>query len=552
MKYLSLIFPLLLLSCTHHSHDDKQIFRYNESAGIATLDPAFAKDQSIIWPCRQLYNGLIQLDTALQVQPCIAKRWTVSTDGLTYTFILRDDVYFHKNALFTHSSDNCASSSSPKLGEVDVQRTDGGVCQDSTRRVVADDFVYSFNRILDPSVASPGAWIFRDVERFEATNDTTFVIRLKSPFAPFLTQLGMVYCSVVPREVVEHYGKDFRNHPCGTGPFQFQYWKEGVKLVLRQNPHYFEGSPYLDAVAVTFIVDKQTVFLEFVKGNLDFMNSLDASYKDEILNHDGTLKAKYASRIDMVSTPFLNTEYLGFNMTAADGSRILQDKRIRQAINYGFDRRKMMQYLRNNIGAPGVGGFVPLGLPGYDTLPTYGYEYNPEKAKRLLAEAGYPNGIGLPKLKLATTSSYLDLCKYIQQQLGLIGIDVQVDVNPPAALREQIAQGKSQWFRGSWIADYPDAENYLSLFYSPNHSPAGPNYTRFTSKHFDKLYEQARRCTDPVRRVTLYHQMDSIVMQEAPVIVLYYDQILHFTHKNITGLRSDGMNTLDLRRVRKN
>ena len=251
---------LLAVSCGGHRNDDKMIFRYNESAGIATLDPAFAKDQSIIWGCRQLYNGLIQLDTALQVQPCIAKSWTISPDGLTYTFTLRDDVRFHEPL---------------------------------SRTVVASDFVYSFNRILDPDVASPGAWIFADVDNFSATDDTTFVIRLKKPFAPFLGELGMVYCSVVPHEVVEQYGKEFRSHPCGTGPFKFQYWKEGVKLVLRKNPDYFEtdcdGSPlpYLDAVAVTFIVDRQTVFLEFVKGNLDFMNSLDASYKDEILTLDG-------------------------------------------------------------------------------------------------------------------------------------------------------------------------------------------------------------------------------------------------------------------------
>ena len=515
---------LLMVGCSHHRHDDKMIFRYNESAGIATLDPAFAKDQSIIWPCRQLYNGLVELSTtdcegqgddAMQVMPSVAKRWNISTDGLTYTFTLRDDVLFHEP----------------------VHRT-----------VTATDFVYSFNRIIDPDVASPGAWIFSDVESFTAPDDTTFVIRLKKPFAPFLSQLGMVYCSVVPREEVERWGKDYRSHPCGTGPFKFQYWKEGVKLVLRKNPDYFEKDeegnalPYLDAVAVTFIVDRQTVFLEFVKGSLDFMNSLDASYKDEILNPDGSLKAKYADRIDMVSTPYLNTEYLGFNMNEELGKSL----KLRQAINCGFDRRKMMRYLRNNIGAPGVGGFIPKGLPGYSDC---GYEYNPERAKQLLAEAGYPGGKGLQKLKLSTTSNYLDLCKYIQQQLGLIGIDVQVDVNPPAALREQIAQGKAGWFRGSWVADYPDAENYLSLFYSPNHSPAGPNYTRFTSKEFDRLYSEARSCTNPERREDLYRRMDRLVMEQAPVMVLYYDQILHFTHKNVSGLRTNAMNTLDLRRV---
>ena len=521
MKRFILLLPaLLLLSCHSHRHDDKQIFHYNESAGIATLDPAFAKDQSLIWGCKQIYNGLVQLDTALRVEPCIAKCWDISDDGLTYTFTLRDDVRFHEPA---------------------------------SRRVVAEDFVYSFNRIVDPAVASPGGWIFSDVASFSAPDDTTFVIRLKKPFAPFLSQLGMVYCSVVPREVVERYGKEFRSHPCGTGPFHFQYWKEGVKLVLRRNEDYFESDeegrrlPYLDAVAVTFIVDRQTVFMEFIKGKLDFMNSIDASYKDEILTPDGKLKEKYASRINLRSTPYLNTEYLGFRMEDAEGP--LSDVRVRQAINYGFDREKMMRYLRNNIGTPGTGGFVPLGLPGFDTLQAYGYRYDPERAKQLLAQAGYPDGQGLPRLKLSTTANYLDLCKYIQQQLGLIGIDVQVDVNPPAPLREQMAQGKVAWFRGSWVADYPDAENYLSLFYSPNRAPAGPNYTRFASRQVDKLYLQARNCTDPQRSMELYRTIDSLVMQQAPVVVLYYDQILHFTHKRVHGLYANAMNTLDLRRV---
>ena len=518
---------ILFASCSIPDNSDKQIFRYNESAGIATLDPAFAKDQAIIWGCSQLYNGLIRLDEQLQPQPCIAKQWSISPDGKTYTFTLRNDVYFHKNELFK--------------------------TPDSTRPVTAHDFLYSFHRILDPDVASPGRWVFEEVDRFQALDDTTFAIHLRQPFSPFLSLLGMVYCSVVPREVVEHYGADYRQHPCGTGPFHLQLWKEGVKLVMRRNPHYFERDslghplPYLDAVAVTFIVDKQTNFLEFVKGNLDFMNSLDASYKDELLTQTGQLRPKYTDRIDMVSTPFLNTEYLGFRMENPENP--LHDRRIRQAINYGFDRAKMMKYLRNGIGQPGIGGMVPCGLPGFDTVGNYGYEYNPQKALALLAEAGYPHGKGLPTITLSTTSSYLDLCKYIQQQLGLLGINIKVDVNPPAALREQIAQGKSSWFRGSWIADYPDAENYLSLFYSGNRCPAGANYTRYSNPQFDRLYLQAKGATDPQHRIDLYRQMDKIVMRDAPVIILYYDQVLHFTHKNVHGLRSNAMNALDLRYV---
>ena len=538
MKHLLplLILSLFFFSCSRPTEGDgKAIFRYNESSGITTLDPAFAKNQALIWAVSQLYNGLVRLDSDLEVEPCIAKSWTISSDGLTYTFTLKDNIPFRDNELF----------------------------ENGTRNVVASDFVYSFNRILDDKVASPGLWIFSHVapkNPFVAPNDTTLIVRLKEPFAPMLSILAMPYCFVVPREVVEHYGDDFRNHPCGTGPFYMKYWKEGVKLVMRRNDKYFEKDedgtplPYLDAIAVTFIIDKQTAFLEFIKGNLDFMNSLDASYKDEILTPSGELKAKYSDRIDMVSTPFLNTEYLGFNLTGTlttSSSEIRNTKLIRQAINYAFDRRKMMRYMRNNIGVPGCKGMIPCGLPGFVSTSSYGYEYNPAKAKELLAKAGFPEGKGLPTLTLSTTSNYLDLCKYIQQQLTLVGFDVKIDVNPPAALREHIAQGKTNWFRASWIADYPDAENYLALFYSKNHSPAGPNYTRFTSPAFDRLYERSLKESDEHKRIALYRAMDSIVMSEAPVIVLYYDQILHFTHKNITGLRSNAMNALDLRFVKK-
>ena len=216
---ISLLLTVLAISSCQHGNDnsDKKIFKYNESAGIASLDPAFAKDQAMIWATSQLFNGLIQLDSNLNVRPCIAKSWNISNDGLTYTFHLRPDVYFHKSDCFA----------------------------DSTRCVVAADFVYSFNRILDEKVASPGRWIFSEVDydgsqpAFFAPNDSTFIIRLRQPFSPFLGMLGMPYCFVVPHEVVEHYGTDFRQHPIGTGPFKFQLWKENTKLVMRKNPYYF-------------------------------------------------------------------------------------------------------------------------------------------------------------------------------------------------------------------------------------------------------------------------------------------------------------------------
>ncbi len=535
---VSLIF---LFSCTNNSKgkDNRTVFRYNESAGITSLDPAFAKDQAQIWVCNQLYNGLVQPDDSMHIRPCIARTWNISNNGLTYTFILRKDVFFHDDPIFPNGKG---------------------------RRVVAHDFVYSFNRILSDKIASPGNWIFNDVEKdslgcgnFSAPDDTTFIIKLKQSFPPFLSLLEMQYCSVVPHEVSDFYGKDFRKHPIGTGPFKLKMWKENQKLILVKNPNYFEFEkgqrlPYIDAVSISFVVDKQSVFLEFIQGNLDFMSGIAPSYIDELITKKGKLNEKYANRINLNLQPYLNTEYLGFlvdGSSTENSKNPLLKKEVRQAINYGFDRRKMIKYLRNSIGTPGTYGIVPIGMPYYDTLQFKGYDYDPAKARSLLSKAGYPNGEGLPEIVLSTTSSYLDLCEYLQQQLGEIGIKIKVDVNPPATLREMIAKSKVSFFRASWIADYPDMENYLSLFYSKNFCPKGPNYTHFSNTKYDELFEKSRTQTNDSLRTVLYAEMDRLIMDEAPIVVLYYDMVLRFSQKNIFGLGNNPMNLLTLKRVKK-
>ena len=534
--FLTLLF---FASCKskHFEDDGRTVFKYNESAGITSLDPAFARNQANIWAVNQLFNGLVQLDENLKVKPCIAKTWEISADGLSYTFHLRNDVYFHESE---------------------------AIAEPKTRKVVARDFVFSFNRLLHEKLASPGAWVLAQVKKgqnnsFVAPNDSTLIINLEAPFPPFLGLLCMQYCSVVPHEAIEKYGVDFRQHPVGTGPFIFGMWKEGVKLVMLKNEKYFELAdgnplPYLDAIAVSFIVDKQSAFLEFVKGNLDFISGIDASYKDELLTNEGTLRKKYSSTINLTKQPYLNTEYLGIlidtNYKAASESP-LKLKLIRQAINFGFDRVKMMRYLRNNIGIAGTAGFVPAGMPWFDQKQVPGYDFNPLKAAQLLSQAGFPGGKGLPPITLTTNASYLDLCKFIQSQLGEIGFDIRIDVTPPATLREMIAQSKVNFFRGSWIADYPDAENYLSLFYTPNFCPAGPNYTHFSSALFDKTYRDCIRESNDSIRGQKYMQMDRILIEEAPVVVLYYDEVLRFSRKNITGLGSNPLNLLNLKQVKK-
>lgn len=535
-KIAYIILIINLVACTKKSTDERVVFNINMDVGVTSLDPAFARNQMNVWCVNHLFNGLTQLDSNLKVQPSIAKSWTHSSDGLSYRFQLRNDVYFHDHPLFNNGKG---------------------------RKVVASDFVYSFQRIIDPKVASSGAWIFNDKisgpEAFEAINDSTLEIHLSKPFPAFPALLSIQYCSVVPKEICSYYGKDFRNNPVGTGPFKFKYWKEGEVMAFLKNEHYFEKEngntlPYLDAIKITFISDKQTAFLSFLKTDLDFFSGIDGSYRNDVLYKDGSLKEKYKSRFTLQKAPYLNTEYLGILVDSTlpiVKNSVLKDKRIRQAINYAIDRKKMIQYLQNNIGIPGHAGFLPKGMPGYDETKIKGYSYDVEKAKKLLAAAGYPNGKNMPEITLNTTSTYRDLIEFVQNELQTIGIKAKVEIHQGSSLRELISKNNVNFFRGSWIADYPDAENYLAVFYSKNFVPNGPNYTHFYNKRFDALFEKSFYENNDSLRFKLYQEMENIVLEEAPMVILFYDESVRLIPKNISGIPSNPLNILDLKRAKK-
>jgi oligopeptide transport system substrate-binding protein len=540
LYYKGKVFIFILMTgfsftaCHSLSTSNKKTFRYNEPTGIATLDPAFAKNQSIIWPVHQLYNTLVQTDARLNIVPSLANSWEISNDKKTYVFHLRRDVFFHDNEAFP----------------------DG-----KGRRMNASDIVYSLSRLLDKKTASSGAWIFNErisgVEAFQAPDDSTFQLRLLTAFHPVLGLLSMQYCSIVPHEVVEKYGKDFRSHPCGTGPFQFKSWEEGQDLILVKNENYFEKDstgnrlPYLDAIKISFFDNRATEFLLLQQGRLDFMNDIDPSFKDEVLNKKGELKKEWEGKILLSKSPYLNTEYLGivvdsnFPAVKASPLRILK---IRQAINYGFDRRKMITYLRNSIGTPAESGFIPPGLPGFDSTKVHGYHYNPARAIQLLQEAGYPEGSGLPVITLKTIDIYADLAGFIARQLEEIGIKIQIDITQKSLLLEETAKSQAVFFRASWIGDYPDAENYLSVFYSINPSP--PNYTRYKNQQYDQLYRNSLIENNDSIRYDYYRKMDQLVINDAPVVPLWYDEVIHFVNPAVSGFEANGLNLLELRHVR--
>jgi oligopeptide transport system substrate-binding protein len=522
-----------LSSCDNNRSSSKQVFRYNENSNIATLDPAFAKSQSVIWAVHQLYNTLVETDSQLHIVPSLATRWEISADRLQYTFYLRKDVFFHDNDAFPNGKG---------------------------RLMNASDIEYSLRRIIDPNTASSGAWIFNNridpVNGFRAVDDSTFVIRLIKPFTPLPGLLSTQYCSIVPKEVVAKYGKDFRSHACGTGPFKLKSWEEGQALILLKNERYFEkdssGSqlPYLDAVKTTFFTNKATEFLLFRQGKIDFINDIDASFKDEVLSKKGMLKKEWEGKLVLSKHPYLNTEYLGIlvdsNLEAVKTSP-LRNKKVRQAINYGFDRRKLMMYLRNSIGVPAESGFVPAGLPSFNPTLVKGYYYHPELARQLLKEAGYTDGKMVPPVKLLTISIYSELASFIAKELENIGITIQIEVVQKSLLLEQAAKSQALFFRASWIADYPDGENYLSVFYGKN--PAPPNYTRYHNPAFDELYERALVINNDSARYELYRQMDRMIIADAPVVPLWYDEVIHLVQPNVQGFHPNSVNLLELRKV---
>ena len=520
--------------CGLKTSNHQQVFTYNQVEGLPTLDPAFTKNQATMWVAHQLFNTLVEVDSNLNIVPSLATRWQISEDRLTYTFYLRSDVFFHDDPLFENGKG---------------------------RLMTAADVVYSLQRIRDKSTASSGAWIFNNrvdtTDGFKAINDTTFQLRLLRPFQPILGILSMQYCSIIAKEAVEKYGKDFRSHPVGTGPFIFNFWEEGQALILHKNTRYWQldeaGArlPYLDAVKITFLDSRATEFLSFQQGDLSFINDIDPSFKDEVLTKLGDLRTDWKNKIVLNKHPYLNTEYLGILVDSQNvlvKNSPLRMKAIRQAINYAIDRKRLMMYMRNSIGTAATAGFVPMGLPSKNAETVKGYDYDPAKARALLKSAGFENGVGLPSIKLITIPIYADIGSFIAKQLEETGIKVQVEVVQKSLLLEQTAKSKALFYRGSWIADYPDAENYMAMFYSKN--PAPPNYTRYNNPAFDVLYNKALQETNDSLRYALYRQMDQMVTDDAPVVPIWYDMAIHMVNKNVQNFRPNALNLLELRRVK--
>jgi ABC-type transport system substrate-binding protein len=552
---IGLLVAAALIGCQgSREPDPRHSFIYNEPEGITTLDPAHMSYVAAIWVGTQLYNGLVELDTALRVVPCLARAWEVDSTGTRWRFYLRTDVYFHDNPCF---------GASP-------------------RRLRAEDVKFSFERLCDARTRSPGLWVFwgklRGAKEFHAAtrqgrspaggipgirvlNDSTVELELERPFAPFLALLTLPYCWIVPREAVEYYGEDFFRNPVGTGPFQLAEWRADVRLVLRRNPRYFKRDPqgrrlpYLEHVVVRFLRDPKTAFWEFQRGRLDMLTGLDPAVLPQVLTPEGTLQPAFR-HYQLLRAPAHAIEYYGIQLdTTTEGGRnspLARSRLLRQALNWAIDRERIIRHVLHGLATPAYYGVLPPGFPGFSEQ-TRGYGYDPERARRLLAAAGFPNGRGLPPLvlQLGANPRTLSVAEAVQQQLAELGIRVELrQVSFPQHL-SMVREGRCMLWRTNWIADYPDPENFLALFYSAYAAPGGPNTTRIRSSALDSLYERALAEPSQHRRFELYRRMEALVLQGAPWVFLYYPHVIRLLQPSVQGMHVDGSDRLVLEHVRK-
>jgi oligopeptide transport system substrate-binding protein len=452
-----------------------------------TLDPAFLTDTYATSVAQQLFDGLVQFDGDLNVVPNLAKFWEASHNGLVWTFHLRQGVKFHHG-----------------------------------REVHADDFVYTFTRLLYPQTASPRAWLFERVqgakeflasaaervEGLQALDAYTLQITLSQSYAPFISILGMVQTKVLPREEVERLGADFGRQPVGTGPFRFVNWVPGEEINLQANEAYYEGRPFLDRLHYRIITDRQAAIDEFERGTLE----------DAVLLTHQQVPLSADPRFKFFRKPLLTTLFLLLETRYGP----LSNPKVRQAINYAINRETINNIRQNRFVQ--ARGILPLGMPGYNNPDLLGYSYDLSRARQLLAEAGYPEGQGLPPLELwtnTTSGTALQEHEAIKHGLEQLGLRVELFTAEDWKHYTTAVLGKrpGAMYRYAWFADFPDPDNFLfSLF----HSQSPGNYAHYSNPAVDRLLEQARSEGDYLKRIQLYRQAEKQIMEDAPVVNLVY------------------------------
>ena len=484
------------------------VYRRPLGGNPSSLDPAHTRGDIAHTVMNQIFDGLVQFDALLNPIPAIAGFWEASVDGLTWTFYLRKQVKFHNG-----------------------------------REVTADDFIYSFTRILDPAVQSPVVNLFKPirgaedflagktsrVEGLHALDRYTLQITLKEPYTPLLSILAMPNAKVVPREEVEKLGDQFGLRPVGSGPFSFGSWESDRQIVLQAYDFYYEGRPFLDQIIFKIVKEDLASLSDFRNGELE--ESIVPNTKAGEIRDNPDFRS-YIHR----SKPTLHLLYIGFNTQTEP----FTNQKVRQAFNYAINKEAIVREIIKS-GSIMANGILPPGMPGYNP-DLEGYYYNPHRAKQLLAEAGYPGGEGIPVIDLWHSSRQASTPRELEayrKYLAEIGITVKVHKAPNwPAFKAMLTKGKAPMFRLAKRATIPDPDNF---FFPLLFSQSKINRTFYRNPQVDQLLEQARRETHYLKRIELYRKIEKIAVQDAPWISQHHRVFEYLYQPYVRGIEINAL-----------
>ena len=535
------------------------VLRLNAVEDFRNLYPLDITEESSKFIASQMYEGLVKLSQAnLSILPALAESWNSNEDATVWTFHIRKGAKFH--------NDECFGGKGKEVTAKDFKWCFDNLCTGSAHnqwysttfkdRVKGANEYYQSTKDKKPLEGG--------VSGIKVLDDYTLEITLNNSFAGFLNILVVPGCYLLPKEALEKYGEDgLRTKAIGTGPFMLKTIKEGETVIMERNPDYWakdaDGNqlPYLDAVRYSFIKEKKQEFLEFKKGNLDMIYRIPTENIGDILSD---LKAAKENKpFELQVTPAMSIFYYGFLHPKAP----FNDKRICLAFNHAIDRQKIVDYTLKGEGIPALYGIVPpassFETKGYNFKSLKGYNYDPDLAKKLFAEAGFPNGKNFPHVTLQINSGGGDrnvlTAQVIQSMLKEnLNIDINIETLPFTQHLDKVESGQTLFWRTGWTSDYPDPESFLTLLYGTN-VPANlsdrsfVNSVRFKNAKFDSLFSLAMREVNDQKRYDLYMRADQVAIDEGAIMPIFYDEVYRLIQKNVKQFDVNAMEYRDLTSV---